>query len=179
MKKNCIITLIVYFFFTIIFSSCIEGFEKDSKSLEIIKNYWKISLPNGVSSFNSAFGCLDNSYEKPCIFFVSFLISKRNFSNWIKEAELQQGGDSMVSPFIKDQKLANKIKSIELRDFAKASSYKWWKPFECRNPILYPYLYNSQSKKIVRSIGDYWDGRVLIMYCEEKAICYFIVETFL
>jgi hypothetical protein len=179
MKRNCFITLIIFLIFSNSFVSCVEGIENEKNNIERIKKYLRINLPNGVSSFNSAFGCLDHSYEKPCIFFVSFSISKKNFNNWVKEVKIQAGNDSLLNISNKDQQIINILTSTELRDFAKPYSYKWWKPSECNNPTLYAYLYDSHSKKIVGSFKDYWDGRVLIMYCEEKSICYFIIETFL
>ncbi len=175
MKILRFIFLIVYFGFLDGLISC--NLEDNVKSL---KKYLDISLPKEISSFNSTYECLDESYKKPCVFFCAFSISKANFSKWIHEVKLPV----VDSSFLKesgnlDVQVFNKVTRIDMPDFSKSQKYPWWGPLQCDNQTRYASFYNSKLKSPIMSFKEPWDGRVLIIYCERESRCYLIVETFL
>jgi len=175
MKRYQFLKILIYLTLLENFVSC----KGEENNIKIIKEYLNIALPNGVSSFKSANGCLDYSYKKPCIFFCSFSISKKDFINWMNETKVPVVNSSFLAKFCNnDQQVLNMITNLNLRGFARANSYKWWNPSQCNYRTAYAAFYNSQSKHHSAFNGP-WDGRILIVYCESKSVCHLIVETFL
>lgn len=179
-KKLKPLKILIFLILLKSFVSCTESFKNEENSIKIINKHLKIKLPNEVSSFNSANNCLDQSFNKPCIFFCSFLISKDNFTKWIEQIDVPVVDAPFLNNFCNnDQQILNKVTNINLHDFANTKKYTWWNPTKCKLLSLYASFYSSQSKTLIRVFEDSWDGRVLIAYCEEKSYCYVIIETFL